>query len=55
MIRFPRRRALDQIAVARRAKLIDVDGELTIQSIVDSVLRAHVHLWWERRDTVTIT
>lgn len=59
MIRFSRRRALDQIVVARRAELIDVDGERTIQSIdrtsVESVFRANVHLWWERRDTVTIT
>lgn len=33
MIRFSRRRALDQIAVARRAELIEVDGERPIQSI----------------------
>lgn len=59
MIRFSRRRALDQIAVARRAELIEVDGERPIQSIdrtsVESVLRANVYLWRERRDTVTIT
>lgn len=55
MIRFFRRRALDQIAVARRAELIDVDGERPIQSIDRTSVEAIVHLWWERRDTVTIT